>query len=118
MKDKALSRKTDPWSSQEVVEYTVFPDLLDAIQSWMAAGKVMSCGKACGYASDFEITTALLPFFPEVYEGEIRRQMRRLRQDDCVFTAPKWAHKHRNPDTGKIQQCHYLGPRRRFIPRQ
>ena len=116
--EDALSRPDDPWSSREVEEVLVRPDLLTEIWEWMRSPAVRACGKACGYASDFEITEAMKPFFPEVYEGMIRRQMRILRKRHRrIITVPKEAHRHFNPDTRRYAQCHYI-QRVRLIPRQ
>ena len=119
MKDRGRSRKTDPWSSKEVDEINITVDLLTEILHWLPAKTVRACGDACGYAADWEITEAMLPFFPEIYEGEIRRQMRILRERNrTVVTVSKSEHKHRNPDTNRWQQCHKVAPRKRVIPRQ
>lgn len=122
--DDAYSRTTDPWSSKEIEEIRVNLDLLDEIVAWLPSGTARACGYACGYAADFEITAAMLPFFPEVYEGAIRRQMRILRKQKRAVTVLKSEHQHLNEDTKRRSQCHRLPAptpppkRKRFIPRQ
>ena len=111
--EDALSRGTDPWSSREIEEIIAHPDLLREIVAWIAGPSERACGEGCRCAADFEITIAMLPFFPEVYEGEIRRQMRILRKrNKRLITLRKSTHYHKNPDTGKRVQVHTLLPRR------
>lgn len=110
---RGLSRRTDPWSSQQVEDVGIHVDLLDEIVAWLPHG-VRQCGATCGYASDYEITAAMVPFFPEVYEGEIRRQMRILRAAGRAVTVRRSEHFHRNPDTNRQSQCHRL-PGRRYL---
>jgi hypothetical protein len=123
MKERALSRAEGPWSSQAVDEIAVSVNLHEEILMWIPSGTARACGYACGYAADFEITRAMEPFFKEIYEGEIRRQMRILRRLRLVDTVDKQEHAHRNPDTNRWQQCHRLPapkappPRKRVVPR-
>ena len=106
--ERALHSKNEPWSSSEVESISVDLDLHVEILEWIPSGTARACGYACGYASDFEITKAMAPFFKEIYEGEIRRQMRIIRKKGQVVTVEKEEHQHQNPNTERWQQCYRL----------
>src|SRR5262245_56356804 len=118
-RETSKSRRTDPITSQDVGDLHLDLNLRDEIEAWLAAPRQHICthpGRTgtCEWAADFEITKVMEPFFPQVYEGQIRRTIRSLRDRDKKL--PVWLrriqtddrHQHFNTKTGKWQQCHRM----------